>query len=92
MTTQKLMVYWTISLLTCIGKVVEKVVAELLPEHPERRGLLSKCQYGRRKRRSAMNAAAIKLGRAHGDCDEGNIAGILVVNIKPAFRSIGSVD
>jgi len=37
----KLKAYRSISLLSCMGKVVENVAAELLPEEAERRGLLS---------------------------------------------------
>ena len=42
-----------------MGKVVEKVVAELLSEDVERKGLLNDGQHGSRKRRSAIDAAAM---------------------------------
>jgi hypothetical protein len=45
----QLMAYHSISLLSCMGKVVKQVVAELLPEEGERRGLLSDGQFGSRK-------------------------------------------
>jgi hypothetical protein len=61
----KLKAYRSISLLRCMGKVVEKVVAELLPEEAERRGLLSDGQFGNRKRGSEIDAAAIMVDRAH---------------------------
>jgi len=44
----KLKVYCTISLLGCMGKVIEKVVAELLSKEAEQRGLLSDGQFGTR--------------------------------------------
>jgi hypothetical protein len=48
-----------------MGKVVEKVVAELLAEEVGRRELLSVGQYKSRKRRSAVETAAIMVYRAH---------------------------
>jgi len=45
----QLKAYRSISLLSCMGKVVEKVVAELLSEEAERSGLLSDGQFTSRK-------------------------------------------
>jgi len=45
----KLKAYRSISLLSCMGKVVEKVAAELLSEEAQRRGQLSDRQFGSRK-------------------------------------------
>jgi len=44
----QLKVYCSISLLGCMGKVVEKVGAELLSEEPEKKELLSNGQFGTR--------------------------------------------
>jgi hypothetical protein len=85
----KLKAYRSMSLLSGMGKVVEKVVAELLAEEAERGGLLSYGQYGRRKRRSAIDAAAIMVDKAHPAWREGYIAGVLLMDIKAAFPSIG---
>jgi len=60
----KLKAYGFIFLLSCMGTVVEKVVAEQLSEVPERRGLLSDRQFGSRKGRSAIHAVAIMVDRA----------------------------
>jgi hypothetical protein len=76
-------------LLSYMGKVVEKVGAELLAEKAERRGLLSDGQYGSRKRRSAINAAAIMVDRAYTAWRGGHIAGVLLMDIKAAFPSVG---
>jgi len=61
----QLKVYRYISMLSCMGKVVEKVVAELLSEKAELRVLLSDGQFGSRKGRSAIAAVAIMVDRAH---------------------------
>jgi len=84
----KLKAYCSISLLSCMGKVVEKVVAELLPEEAERRGLLSDGQFGSRKGRSAIAAAAIMVDRAHAAWANGHITGVLLMDIKAAFPNV----
>jgi hypothetical protein len=82
--------YRTISLFNCMGKVVEKVVAELLSEEAERRGLLSDGQFGNRKGRSAIDAAAIMVNRAHAAWTNGDITGVLLMDIKAAFPSVAN--
>jgi len=84
----KLKSYRTISLLSCMGKVVEKVVAELLSDEAERRALPSDGQFGSRKKRSAIDAAAITVDRAHAVWKEDNITGVLLLDIKAAFPSV----
>jgi len=61
----QLKAYRYISLLSCIGIVVENVVAELLSDEVERRGLLSAGQLGSRRGRSAIDAAAIMVDGAY---------------------------
>ena len=80
--------YRSISLLSCLGKVVEKVAAELLSEEAERRGLLSDGQLGTRKGRSVIDAAAIMVDRAHAAWTNGHITGVLLMDIKAAFPSV----
>jgi hypothetical protein len=84
--------YRSIPLLSWMGIVVEKVVAELLPEDAERRGLLSDCNYWSRPRRLAIDPAAILVDRAHPARREGHIAGILLIIFKAGFLSIGGGD
>jgi len=71
-----------------MGKVVEKVVAELVSEEAERRELVSDGQFRSRKRRSAIDAAAITVDRAHVAWTEGNVAGVLLMDIEAAFPSV----
>jgi hypothetical protein len=61
----KLTAFCSISLLSCIGKVIGNVVAELLPEEAEKRGVLSDGQFGSRKRPSAIDVAANMVDSAH---------------------------
>ena len=78
----------SISLLTCLGKVIEKVVAELLSKVAERRGLRSDGQFGSRKGRLASDAAAIMVNRAHAAWTNGHISGVLLMDITAAFPSV----
>jgi len=71
-----------------MGKVVEKVVAELLSDQAESRALLSDGQFGNRKKMSAMDAAAIMVDRAHAAWKDDNLTGVLLIDIKAAFPSI----
>lgn len=66
------------------------MVAELLAEEAERRCLPRDGRYGSRKRRSAIEAAAVIIDRPHAAWSEGPIAGILQMEIKAAFPSVGS--
>jgi hypothetical protein len=71
-----------------MGNLVEKVLAELLSEDVERKGLLNDSQFGSRKRRSAIDAVAIMIDRAHNAWLHGNIVGILLMDINAAFPSV----
>jgi len=71
-----------------MGKVVEKVVAELLSDEAERRALLSDSQFGSRKKRLAIDTAAIMVDRAHAVWKDDNIMGVLLMDIKAAFPSV----
>jgi len=71
-----------------MGKAVEKVVAQVLSDEAERGALLSDGLFGRRKTRSAIDAAAIMVDRAHSAWKEDNIAGVILMDIKAAFLTI----
>ncbi len=57
--------YRVISLLNCLGKVVEKLVARQLSEFCEAKGKLHEGQMGGRKQRSAIDAAALMIHKVH---------------------------
>ena len=83
----KLKAYRSISLRSCMGNVVENVVAEVLSVEAETRGLLSDRQFGRRKGQSAIDAAAIMVDRPHAAWTNGHITGVLLMDITAAFPS-----
>jgi len=84
----KLKAYRTISLLICMGKLVEKVAAELLSEDPERRGLKNDRQFGSREGWSGIDAAAIMVDSAHAAWTNGHMTGMLLMDIKVVFPSV----
>jgi hypothetical protein len=71
-----------------MGKVVEKVVMELLSAEAKRPGLLSNGQFGSRKEHSAIVEAAIMVDRAHAAWTNSLITSILLIDIKAAFPSV----
>jgi hypothetical protein len=84
----QLKAYRSITLLSCLGKVVQKAVTELLLDVAKRRGLLGDRQFGSRRWRSAIDAAAIMVDRAHADWTKAHITGVLLMDINAAFWSV----
>jgi len=86
----KLKAIRSISLLSCMGKVVKTIDVERLSEEAERWGLLSDRQFGSRKRRSAIDAAAIIVNRALAAWTNGHITAMHLMGIKAAFPSVAN--
>jgi len=72
-----------------MGKVVVNVVAELLGEESEKGGLLCDGEFGRRNRRSAIDTPSIMADRLSSTWREGRVAGVIQMDIKAAFPSVG---
>ena len=56
--------YRVISLLNCLGKMVEKVVADLISLHCEAMNKFHPGQYGGRPQRSAVDAVGVVMAQA----------------------------
>jgi len=80
--------YRSISLLSCMGNVVQRVFAVLVSDEAERRGLLSDRQFRSKRGQSAFYAAAIMVDRAHAAWKGDHIAGVLLLDIKAAFQCL----
>ena len=80
--------YRVISLLNCLGKVVEKLVAGQRSEFCEARGKLHKGQMGGRKQRSAIEAAALMIHKVHEMWENQPVAGALLMDVKGAFDHV----
>lgn len=82
--------YRIISLLNSLGKVTEKVVAELISASLELNGALHQGQMGCRKQRSCIDAVARVMSRVEEAWGRGNIAALLLMDVKGAFDHVSS--
>jgi ribonuclease HI len=80
--------YRVITLLNCLGKVVEKVAANAIADQCERRQLLHDGQFGCRKRRSAIDAVGRLMKRVEEAWERGNTAAVLLMDVKGAFPHV----
>jgi len=80
--------YRVIMLLNCLGKVVEKVAVNAIAEQCERRQLLHNGQFECRKRRSAIDAVGRLMKRVEEAWKRGNIAAVLLMDVKGAFPHV----
>jgi hypothetical protein len=87
---KKLNAYSSISLLSCMGKVVENVAAELLSEKAEKMWPLSDRQFRRGNGPLAIDAAGTMVDRAHPAWTNRHITGVLLMDIKAAFPSVAN--
>jgi len=80
--------YRVITLLNCLGTVVEKVAANAIAEQCEQRQLLHDGQFGCRKRRSAIDAAGWLMKRVEKVWGRGNTVAVMWMDIKGAFPHV----
>ena len=80
--------YRCISLLNCLGKIVEKVVADFISRHCESTGGFHPGQYGCRTKRSAVDAVGVAIAQVQKAWSRGVIAGALLMDVATAFPSV----
>ena len=80
--------YRVISLLDCLGKVVEKTVAYILSNQCERTGALNPGQYGSRPQQSALDAVGLAMARTQQTWSHGKMVGALFMDMAAAFPSV----
>jgi len=80
--------YRVITLLNCLGKVVEKVAANTIAEECERRQLLHDRQFGCKKERSAIDTVGRLMKRVEEAWGRGNTAAVLLMDVKGAFPHV----
>ena len=80
--------YRVISLLNCMGKVVEKVVANELSLYCENYSKLHPGQMGGRRERSAIDAVATLVHTVHEKWEEKKLAVALFMDVKGAFDHV----
>ena len=81
-----------ISLLNCLGKVVEKVVAGLLSEYCETFSKLHPGQMGARKQRCAIDAVASRVCKVQESWAEKKLAAALFMDVKGAFDHVSKTS
>lgn len=81
-------VYRVISLLNCLGKVFEKLVADILAEWCEIIHLLHSGQIGLTRQRSTIDPVTQVTNRIQEAWAQGKLEGILVMDIKSTFNNV----
>ncbi|RJE17249.1 reverse transcriptase, partial [Aspergillus sclerotialis] len=77
-----------ISLLNCLGKVVEKLAAELIANWCEERGTLHPGQLGCRRGRGAIDAVACLVQTVHEGWAEKRLTGTVFMDVMGAFDHV----
>jgi hypothetical protein len=77
-----------ISLLSCLGKLIEKVTAILIAEAVETNNALHIGQFGGRRGRSAMDAAAVLVAAIEDAWEKRKITAALTMDVKGAFPTV----
>ena len=80
--------YRVISLLNCLGKVVEKIVATALSNLCEENELLHKGQFGYRKQRNAIDVVAKLILITKNAWNSKQQLGALFMDVKGAFDCV----
>ena len=74
--------------MSCLGKVVEKAAASLIADSLEEKGMLHPGQFGGRRKRSAIDAAATLIVQVEEAWKKKEVAGALMMDIKEAFPTV----
>ena len=80
--------YKVISLLNCLGKVVEKTVATTLSNFCEEKELLHKGQFGYRKQRNTIDAVAKLILITENAWNQKQQLGALFMDVRRAFDCV----
>ena len=80
--------YRVISLLRCLGKVLERVVCGLLELQVCRLGALHRGQFGSIRRRSAVDAVATLVTICEREWSRGRCVGALCMDVQAAFPNV----
>ncbi|CAJ2504453.1 Uu.00g118470.m01.CDS01 [Anthostomella pinea] len=80
--------YRSIALLSCMGKVIEKVISNHMMEAAETHGLLPKGQIGNRKGRSTEHAIRMVVKAVHTGWSYSAVATLMQLDIMGAFNAV----
>src|SRR6201747_2497036 len=82
--------YRPISLLNCLGKISEKIMASRLSHMAEKHHLLHHLQIGGRPKRSAVDASMLLTSTVDQGKREGKVKSTLCIDVKGAFDNVFS--
>ena len=71
-----------------LSKVLKKVVLQQLYDFLEQQSLLSNCQFGYRKKRSAELVTTILIDHIRKEVGKGNLVGTLFLDLSCAFDTV----
>jgi hypothetical protein len=80
--------YRVISLLSCLGKVVERAVATLIASHCETNNIFHQGQFGCRQGRGTSDAVARFVSRVEDAWDKKRTGLALLLDVKGAFDRV----
>ena len=80
--------YRPISVLPILSKILERAAHKQLTEFLESNNLLSRNQFGYRKRRSTEYATALFTDNIRKEADTGNLVGAIFVDLSKAFDTL----
>ena len=83
--------YRVISLLNCLGKIVEKVIAGLLSKYYEKFCKLHQGQMGAQKHKCAIDKVASLVHKVQELWEEKKLAVALFIDIKKAFDHVSRI-
>jgi hypothetical protein len=82
--------YRVISLLNCLGKVVEKVVADMIAAYCKAAEVLHTGQIGCQRHQSTLDAVSCLVQGVHNAWAQRQIAGALFMDVKSAFDHVAA--
>jgi hypothetical protein len=80
--------FWVISLLSCLSKLIEKVMATLITDEAKWCNILHVGQFGTWRGRSAMDATSVLVTAVEEAWDQKKIAAMLMMDVKGAFLTV----
>jgi hypothetical protein len=83
--------YRVISLLNCLGKVIEKIAADAIVHYCETTGVLHPGQMSSRKQQNAIDAVACLTQNTHRAWKLQMLVGALLLDVKGAFDHVNLV-
>ena len=83
--------YRPISILSCMSKILERIVHKRVSEHLKVNKLLSEAQFGFRKHHSTATCVLKLTDRIYKNIENGKLTGVVFLDLKKAFDTVDHV-